>query len=96
MPVTLRLQGGGGLMEETPFLKLLYPSKKEADENHPDSDPLSLFKGVVLNLNEDALSCLNRISRQEIQKVSPSPTLMEEYFLLHHYLDFIKRLCQCQ
>jgi hypothetical protein len=83
-------------MEETHFLKLVYPSKKGIDKANSHLDPLRLFKGVVLNLNEDALSCLNRISRQEMQRDSPTPTLMEEYFLLHHYLDFIKRLCQGQ
>jgi len=96
MPVALRPHGGGGLMEETHFLKVVYPSKKGVDEENPHLDPLRLFKGVVLNLNEGALSCLNRISGQEMQKGSPTPTLMEEYFLLHHYLDFIKRLCQGQ
>jgi hypothetical protein len=83
-------------MEQTRFLKLISPSKKEIDRENLHSEPLSLFKGVVLNLNESALSCLNRISQQEMRKDSPSATLMEEYFLLHHYLDFIKRLCQCR
>ena len=83
-------------MEETRFLKLISPSKKEIDKKNLHSDPLSPFKGVVLNLNESALSCLNRISQQEMRKDSPSAKLMEEYFLLYHYLDFIKRLCQCR
>jgi hypothetical protein len=83
-------------MEETRFLKIISPSKKEFNKKNLHSDPLSLFKGVILNLNENALDCLNRISQQEMQKDSPSSALMEEYFLLHHYLDFIKRLCQCR
>jgi hypothetical protein len=83
-------------MEETHFLKLIYPPQRGLDKSNPQLDQLSLFKGVVINLNEGALNCLNRISRQEMQKKSPSPTLMEEYFLLHHYLDFIRRLCQRQ
>jgi hypothetical protein len=83
-------------MGETHFLKLLHPSKKGTDKDNLHLEPLSLFKGVLLNLNEGALNCLNRISRQEMQKNSPSPTLMEEYSLLHHYLDFIRRLCQRQ
>jgi hypothetical protein len=83
-------------MEDTRFLKPISPSKKEIDKENLHFDPLSLFKGVVLNLDESALDCLNRISRQEMQKDSPSTTLLEEYFLIHHYLDFIKRLCQCQ
>jgi hypothetical protein len=81
-------------MEETHLLKLVYPSKKGIDKDHPHFKPLNLFKGVVLNLNEGALNCLNRLSCQEMQKNSPSLTLMEEYFLLRHYLDFIRRLCQ--
>jgi hypothetical protein len=83
-------------MEETYFLKLVFPSQKGIGKDNLHLEQLSLFKRVVLNLNEGALNCLNRISRQEMQKDSPSPTLVEEYFLLHHYLDFIKRLCQGQ
>lgn len=80
--------------EKTHFLKLVPPSKKEDDQVSPHLDPLVRFRRVVLNLTENALDCLNRISQQEMQKDSPSPNLMEEYFLLHHYLDFIKRFCQ--
>ncbi len=84
-----------GLMDErTSFLKVILPSKREADQVSPHLDPLDRLKGIVLNLTESASDCLNRISQREMQKDSPSPTLMEEYFLLHHYLDFIKRLCQ--
>jgi hypothetical protein len=81
-------------MEETRFLKLVPPAKKEESKVDDHSDPLFRFKGVVLNLTESALDCLNRISQQEMQKNSPSPNLMEEYFLLHHYLNFIGRLCR--
>ncbi len=93
MHVALR-PGGGGIMEEHHISKVVYPSKKGVEEDNPRLDPFRRFKGVVLNLNEEALTCLNRISGREMQKDSPSPMLMEEYFLLHHYLDFIKRLCQ--
>jgi hypothetical protein len=75
-------------------LKVVPPSKKEGGQVSPPLDPLDRFKGVVLNLTENALDCLNRISQREMQKDSPSPTLMEEYFFLHHCVDFIKRLCQ--
>ena len=80
--------------ERTHFLKVVSTSKKEVDPLSPHLDPLHRFKGIVLNLTESALDCLNQISQQEMQKDSPSPTLMEEYFLLHHYLDFIERLCR--
>lgn len=81
-------------MEETRPLKLL-PRAQQQDSHADDpSDPLVRFKGVVRNLAESALDCLNRISRQEMQKDPPSSTLMEDYFLLQHYLGFIKRLCR--
>jgi len=80
--------------EKISFLKVVPSSKKEADQVDLHLDPICRFKGTVLNLTEGALSCLNRISQQEMQKDSPSSTLMEEYFLLHHYLDFIERLCR--
>jgi hypothetical protein len=81
-------------MKEPHFLKLIPPAKKEESQVDDHSDPLVRFKGVVLNLTESASDCLNRISQRETQKDCPSPTLMEDYFLLHHYLDFMKRLCQ--
>jgi len=81
-------------MDEVPFLKLVPPSPKEGAPETSLSDPLNRFKGVVLNVTQSALDCLNRVSQQEAQKKSPSPNLMEEYFLLHHYLDFIRRLCE--
>jgi hypothetical protein len=81
-------------MEETRLLKLLPRTEKEEGNAGDDLDPLVRFRGVVSNLTKSALDCLNRISQQEMQKDSPSPTLMEDYFLLHHYLDFIERLCR--
>jgi hypothetical protein len=80
--------------EKSRFLKVVPPSKKEVDQVGPHLDPLDRFKGTVLNLVGSAIDSLNRISQQEMQKDSPSATLMEEYFLLHHYLDFIERLCR--
>jgi hypothetical protein len=81
-------------MEETPHLKLVFPPKKETTQTDQQLDLFARFKGVVLNLTQSALDCLNRISQQERKKDSPSPTLMEEYSLPHHYPDFIKRLCE--
>jgi hypothetical protein len=83
-------------MKQRHFLKFIPPAKKQENQIDDHLDPLVRLKGVVLNLTESASDCLNRISQQETQKESPSPALMEDYFLLHHYLDFIKRLCQGQ
>jgi hypothetical protein len=81
-------------MDENPVLKLVLTPKREVNQTSSESDPLRRLKGVVLNMTESALDCLNQISHKEMQKESPSPDLVEEYFLIHHYLDFIKRLCQ--
>ncbi len=81
-------------MEETRLLRLLPSTRKEESQVDDHLDPLVRFKGVILNLTAGASDCLNRISQREIQRDSPSPTLMEDYFLLHHYLDFIERLCR--
>jgi hypothetical protein len=74
-------------MEETRLLKLLPRTEKEEGQAGDHPDPLARFRGAVSNLTKSALDCLNRISQREMQKDSPSPTLMEDYFLLHHYLD---------
>jgi hypothetical protein len=81
-------------MEETRLLKLLPRTEKEEGQVSDHLDPLVRFRGVVSNLTKSALDCLNRISQREMQKESLSPTLMEDYFLLRHYLDFIERLCR--
>jgi len=81
-------------MDEIPFLKLVPSTPKKGNSQTSLSDPVNRLRGVVLNLTESALDCLNRVSQQEAQKKSPSASLMEEYFLLHHYLDFIRRLCE--
>ncbi len=81
-------------MDEIYYLKLVSPAQKQNDQESPQLDPLTRFKKVVLNLIDNALLCLNRIAQVEMEKGSPSPNLMEEYLLLNHYLDFIKRLCE--
>jgi hypothetical protein len=81
-------------MEETRHLKLVPPAGVGIERFREHRNDLSRFKGLVRSLTGDALDCLNRISRQEMEKPSPEYALIDEYFLLHHYLGFIKRLCQ--
>ncbi len=80
-------------MEETRHLKLVPLARGGIEKVGEHRDALPRFKGLVLSLTGDALDCLNRISRQEMEKASPEYALIDEYFLLHHYLGFIKRLC---
>jgi predicted GNAT family N-acyltransferase len=55
------------------------------------TDPLERFKGVARDLTEKALEIVNRISAKEMSKLEPQAELVEEYYLLYHYLDFLKR-----
>jgi hypothetical protein len=46
---------------------------------------------VVKDITEKALEIVNRISIQEMGKEKSHFELLEEYSLLYHYLDFLKR-----
>ena len=81
-------------MDGPSYLRLVSPPKKEKNEVDQQLDPLARVKGVVLNLTQNALDCVNRISQEEMQKDPPSPDLLEKFTLLSHYLEFIKRVCQ--
>ncbi len=47
------------------------------------------FKGVTRSLVVDALVVLDKMW-EECQN---SPELREDYYQLHHYLDYLKRFC---
>jgi hypothetical protein len=49
------------------------------------------FKAVVKNLTENALNVLNKMGANEMSKSEPNAELIEDYYLLFHYLDFLKR-----
>ena len=69
----------------------------ETVEPKPSSDKnenpylLEDFKAVVKNLTENALKVLNKVTANEMSKSEPKPELVEDYYLLFHYLDFMKR-----
>ena len=52
------------------------------------------FKAVTENIVENALNTLDEICAEEIQGKNPLPSRLEKYFRLHHYLDYLKRLCE--
>jgi hypothetical protein len=55
------------------------------------NNQLERFRVITKDLMEKALEVLNRISTHELKKSEPEPDLMEDYYLLFHYLDFLKR-----
>lgn len=69
----------------------LVEKEVRSDVNKDSPDQLERFKAVVKNLTEDALEVLNRVAVDEIGKPEPKPQLVEGYYLLFHYLCFIKR-----
>ncbi len=75
------------------FLKIVPPRELPVKKVAPLPDPLSRFSGIVLNLTSKALGVVQHLARKEIEKKSPSTNIMEDYYLLYHYLDFIRRLC---
>lgn len=81
-------------MKDISYLKLLRPLKEKPPRTNLQSDPSYRLKKVILNLIENAIICLNRIVQKELEKPSPSASLMEDYYLLSHYLGFIKRICE--
>lgn len=78
-------------MEDAIYLKIVKPIRSKEDE--PRLDPLKRFKGVVLNITENTIGCINRLMQLELEKRSPSPDVLEDYYLVLHYLCFLKNLC---
>jgi hypothetical protein len=62
-----------------------------AEERFSRARELLRFKAVTRNIVQKALMMLDEISAQEIQGEKPSPSRMEKYFILHHYLDYLNR-----
>ena len=59
--------------------------------NNENLHLLEDFKAVVRNLTVNALKVLNRIAAAEMSKPEPQTELVEDYYLLFHYLDFLRR-----
>ena len=75
-------------------LKLIQKTEFEPDtslDEEPKPHLLEDFKAVVRSLTEDALKVLNKIAADEMNKPEPNTELVEDYYLLFHYLDFTRR-----
>jgi len=75
--------GAGGQPDnrEVPPIAL---EERELELNKADR-----IRGVVRSLVVDALAVLDKM-RDDCQQ---PPALMENYYLLYHYLDYLKRFC---
>ncbi len=52
------------------------------------------FKAVTKDIVQNALKIINEISVEEMQGQNSSPSRIEKYYLLHHYLDYLNRFCE--
>jgi hypothetical protein len=66
--------------------KALLPSASRSENRE-----LERFKAVTKNLSEKALEIVNRISMKEMSEPGFRTELVEDYYLLHHTLDFLRR-----
>jgi len=76
-------------------LKLVEKREIESDleiDQKGNAYQLEDLKAVIKNLTENALKVLNRIAADEMSKPDIRAELVKDYYLLHHYLDFLKRL----
>ncbi len=80
-------------MEKNSFLKIVPFPKLTPNKLMPADAPLTRFSAIVLNLTSNALECVQQLARKEMAKKSPSADMMEDYYLLHHYLDIIRKIC---
>jgi hypothetical protein len=62
-------------------------SSNRQPELHNQED----FRAVIRSLTEDAMKVINRIAAHEMSKPEPNAELVEECYLLFHYLDYMKR-----
>ena len=69
--------------------------RKELKVIELDSDAMKFskayrVKGVVRSLVTDALKALDDMYKE----CEPTPELTEKYYLVHHYLDYLKRFSE--
>jgi len=80
-------------------LRIVKMEEKESIQNINQGekrDPLERFKAVTRDLTEKALEIVNRISVDEMSKPEPQTELVEDYYLLFHYLDFLRRFASAK
>ena len=64
------------------------------EERFSKARELLRFKAVTKDIVQNALKIINEISAEEMQGENPSPSRIEKYYLSHHYLDYLDRLCE--
>jgi hypothetical protein len=65
-----------------------------AEETFTRARELFRFKAITRNIVQSALMKMDDITAEEMQREKPSPSLIEKYYQLQHYLDYLDRFCE--
>ena len=66
----------------------------QAEKRFSRARELLRFKSLTTNIVQKALTTLDEMSAEEMQGQNSSPSHMEKYVILHHYLDYLNRFCE--
>jgi hypothetical protein len=66
----------------------------QAEERFSSARELLRFKAITKHIVQNALKIIDEVSAEEMQGKNSSPSRIEKYYLLHHYLDYLNRFCE--
>jgi len=66
-----------------------FPQRPIVQCPSPEAKKLERFRGVAKNLVVNAM-----ITLESMKRASEGAEYQENYHLLHHYLDYLKRFCE--
>jgi hypothetical protein len=81
-------------MDSNKQCKIQKFSVYHAKERFSRARELLRFKAVTRDIAQNSLKIINEISAEEMQGENSSPSRIEKYYLLHHYLDYLNRFCE--
>lgn len=65
-----------------------------AEERFSRASELFRFKAITRNIAQKALMTLDDITAEEMQGEKRPKSRIEKYYLLNHYLSYLKRFCE--
>ncbi len=66
----------------------------QTEERFSRARKLFRFKAIARNIFQKALMTLDDITAEEMQVEKPPQSQIEKYYLLNHYLDYLKRFSE--
>lgn len=81
-------------MDSTKQCKIQKFTVYQAEERFSRARELLRFKAVTRDIVQNVLKIINEISAEEMKRENSSPSRIDKFYLLHHYLDYLKRFCE--